>query len=54
MKLKLSVWSAALILLLALLVLNLLRIIQIDPWGIFGLAVTLACVWAIYTIFIKK
>ena len=54
MKLKLSIWSGVLLLLIALLVLRILRVIQVDAWGIFGFAVTVACVWAIYRIFLKK
>lgn len=54
MKWKLSIWSGALLLLLGLLVLNLLRVIRVDAWGIFGFAVTIVCLWAIYRIFFSK
>lgn len=54
MKVKLSLWSAAIGALLLLLALNLLGVVHVDAWGIFGLAVTIACVWAIDKIFFSR
>jgi hypothetical protein len=54
MKVKLSGWSIALLLILIVLALNLLGIIHVDAWGIFGLVVTIGCAWLIYWIFLRK
>ena len=54
MELKLSPWSVALLLIIVVLALNVLGIVHVDAWGIFGLAVTIACAWAIYRIFLRK
>jgi len=54
MKVKLTVWSVALLLIIVLLLLNLLHVINVDAWGVFGLAVTVVCLWLIYRIFYRK
>ncbi len=54
MKIKLSGWSIALLLIAIVLALNLVGFIRVDAWGIFGLAVTVVCAWAIYRLFLKK
>lgn len=54
MEIKLSGWSIALLLIVIILVLNLVGIIHVDAWGIFGIVVTIGCAWLIYWIFLKK
>lgn len=54
MKIKLSGWSIALLLIAIVLALNLTGLIHVDAWGIFGLAVTVVCAWAIYRIFLQR
>jgi hypothetical protein len=54
MKIKLSGWSIALLLIVIVLALNLAGIIHVDAWGIFGIVVTIGCAWLIYYIFLRK
>ena len=54
MKIRLSPWSIALLLIAIVLSLNVFHIINVDAWGIFGLVVTIVCAWAIYWIFLRK
>jgi presenilin-like A22 family membrane protease len=54
MKIKLSPWSIALLLIIIVLALNIFHVINVDPWGIFGIVVSVACAWAIYYIFLRK
>ena len=54
MKIKLSPWSLVLLLIVIVLALNVLHVISVDAWGIFGLVVSVACAWAIYYIFLRK
>lgn len=54
MKIKLSPWSIALLLIIIVLALNIFHVINVDAWGIFGLVVSVACAWAIYYIFLRK
>jgi hypothetical protein len=54
MKIKLSPWSIALLLIVIVLALNVFHVINVDAWGIFGIVVSVACAWAIYYIFLRK
>jgi hypothetical protein len=54
MKIKLSPWSIALLLIAIVLALNVFHVITVDAWGIFGIVVSVACAWAIYWIFLRK
>ena len=54
MKVKLSGWSIALLIIVIVLALNLAGIIHVDAWGIFGIVVTIGCAWLMYWTFIKK
>ena len=54
MKIKLSPWSIVLLLIVIVLALNVVHVITVDAWGIFGLVVSVACAWAIYYIFLRK
>jgi hypothetical protein len=54
MKVKLSGWSIALLLIAIVLLLNVAGIIHVDAWGLFGIAVTIVCAWAILYLFVKK
>lgn len=55
MKLKFSPWSAVLGLLILLMIASILGLVPyVTPMNVFWLVVTVACVWAIMTIFFGK
>lgn len=54
MKMKLSIWSASIGLLAIILILNLIGVVHVDPWGIFGLVTVIFCLFLIWNIFIRK
>ncbi len=55
MKLKLSPWSIVLGLLILLMIASILGMVPyVSPMSVFWLAVTVACIWGIKTIFFPK
>jgi hypothetical protein len=54
MKLKFSWWSAAIGFLMIMIALSVAGIINVDATGIFWIVVTIACIWAMFRLFLKK
>lgn len=54
MKWRLSIWSIAVLLVIIILVLNLVGIINLDPWGLFGAALTIFCLWLLAKLFLPE
>lgn len=51
MRLKLSPWSAALGLLLLLMIASMLGLVPLTPWNVFWIVLLVACVWLIMRVF---